>query len=211
MPIHQTIVTITHSLHNIPLRRVVLPAGMEKVETVERTLYKIDELSGDAKDKALSHFWDTNVDYDWWEHIYEDAATIGLQIDGFDLGNRKHITGRLKETLRDCCALIRKHHGKDCDTFRTARQYLKGYAKAFAAWRANEAESSPEAYEDHSPSDWLDEFDDEDIAEDFMKELLQDYLSILQSEYDFQTSEEQVLESIRANEYLFTEDGQPAG
>lgn len=134
MPIHQTIVTITHP-DSIPLRHVILPAGMEKVETVERTLYKIDELSGDARDKALNRSWDLNVDYDWWEHICEDAATIGLEITSFDI-DRKNITGKLTESLRNCCALIRKNHGKDCDTFKTARQYLKGYAKAFAAWGA---------------------------------------------------------------------------
>lgn len=205
MPIHQTIVTITHP-DSIPF-----PTGVECVGTVERTLYTIDELLGDpaAKDKALNHFWSLNVEHDWWEHIYEDAATIGLEITSFDL-DRKNITGKLTESLRDCCALIRKHHGKECDTFKTARQYLKGYAKAFAAWRANEVETCPEAYEDHSPSDWLGEFDDEDLAEDFKKALLQDYLSMLQDEYDYQASEEQVLESIRANEYLFTEDGELA-
>lgn len=61
---------------------------------------------------------------------------------------------------------------------------------------------------------WLNEFDStveyDDIEEDFKKALLQDYLSMLQGEYDYQTSEEQVLESIRANEYLFTEDGELA-
>ena len=210
MPVHQTIVTITHP-DSIPL-----PPGAKCVRTVDRTLYTIDELLGDpaAKDKALNHFWNLNVDHDWWEHIYEDAATIGLQITGFDLGNRKSITGRLTESLRNCCALIRKHHGKDCDTFKTARQYLKGYAKAFAAWRACELEACPEEYEDYSPSDWLGEFDPlgecEDIEEDFKKALLQDYLSMLQREHDYQTSEEQVLESVRANEYLFTEDGELA-
>lgn len=204
MPIHQTITTLNHA------DGVALPTGMEETGTIERTLYTIDELSGDAKDKALIHFRGINVDHDWWEHIYKDAATIGLEITSFDLSNRKSITGRLKESLRNCCALIRKHHGKESDTFKTARQYLKGYAKAFAAWRANEVETSPEAYEDHSPGDWLDEFDDEDLAEDFRKELLQDYFSMLQDEYEYQTGEEQVLESVRANEYLFTEDGELA-
>lgn len=206
MPIYQTVVTITHP-DSIPLDRIILPAGMEKVETVERNLYTIDELDDSARDKALNRFWSCNVDYDWW---CEDAATIGLQITGFDL-DRKNITGRLRESLRNCCALIRKNHGKDCDTFNTARQHLKGYAKAFATWRACELETCPGEYEDYSPSDWLGEFDVlvecEDIEEDFRKALLQDYLSMLQGEYDYQTSEEQVLECIRANEYLFTEDG----
>lgn len=208
MPVRQTIVTITHP-DSIPL-----PIGMKCVGTIDRTLYTIDELDDSARDKALNHFWSLNVDHGWWEYIYEDAATIGLQITGFDLGNRKSITGRLTETLRDCCALIRKHHGKEYDTFKTARQYLKGYAKALETWRAYELETCPEEYEGYSPSDWLNDFDNleeyEDIEEDFKKALLQDYFSMLQDEYDFQTSEEQIPESVRANEYLFTEDGELA-
>lgn len=208
MPIHQTIVTITHP-DSIPL-----PIGMECVGTINRTLYTIDELDGSARDKALSHLWDLNIDYDWWEHIYEDAATIGLQITAFDLGSRKSIAGKLTESLRDCCALIRKHHGEECHTFKTARQYLKGYARALEVWRACELETCPEGYEEFSPSDWLGEFDStyeyKDIEEEFKKALLQDYLSMLQDEHDYQTSEEQILESVRANEYLFTEDGELA-
>lgn len=40
------------------------------------------------------------------------------------------------------------------------------------------------------------------------KMLLEDYLSILEKEYEYLTSREAIEETIRANEYEFTEDGE---
>ena len=201
MPIHQAITTISHA------DGAALPAGMRETETIERTLYTIDELSGDARDKALNHFWSLNIDHGWWEHIYEDAATIGLEITSFDL-YRKNITGRLTEDFTECCRRVMREHGKECDTRQTVRKYLKQFAKNFRVWRASEADQ----YKALTASDWLvwfkEEEDTQELAEEFKEALLQNYFSMLQDEYDFRTSEKQILESVRANEYLFNEDGE---
>ena len=109
---------------------------MPRTETVVRALFKFEELSEEAQDKALEINWDWNVDCDWWEYIYDDAATIGLAIEEFDLGNSKKINGKLTEDLLDCCKLIRKNHGKDCETFKTAETWLYGYTEAFRKWLA---------------------------------------------------------------------------
>jgi lipopolysaccharide biosynthesis glycosyltransferase len=50
--------------------------------------------------------------------------------------------------------------------------------------------------------EWLDNFD-----QSFLNDLLQDYLKILQDEYDYLTSIEAIKETILMNEYLFTENG----
>lgn len=50
----------------------------------------------------------------------------------------------------------------------------------------------------------------EDNEEQFEKDLLEDYLKILQEEYDYLTSEEAIIETIKANEYEFYEDGRLA-
>src|SRR5574343_362612 len=55
--------------------------------TKEYTVYKFNELSDSAKEKALEKFYDINVDYDWYEPSYEgfieDLNEIGLTCDNF--------------------------------------------------------------------------------------------------------------------------------
>ena len=173
------------------------------------TLYKFDELSEESQQKALEMLWNINVDYNWWEFIYEDADNIGLTITEFDLGNSKKIEGDLKEYLLDSCRMIRHNNGKNCNTFKTAQQYLKEYIAAFIKWK--EENSDDEDWAHWKPNDWLIVFKYSDeareVEKDFTNALLQDYYTMLDKEYDYRTSDEQVKESIEANEYLFHSDG----
>lgn len=50
----------------------------------------------------------------------------------------------------------------------------------------------------------------EDNTEQFEKDLLEEYLSILRDDYEYLTSEEAIIETIHANEYEFYEDGRLA-
>ena len=68
---------------------------------------------------------------------------------------------------------------------------------------------------DEEPDDDSDEFSEWEnkmiiIEDEFLKSLLEDYSIILQKEYEYQTSEEAIIESIKANDYEFTEDGKLA-
>jgi hypothetical protein len=170
------------------------------------TLYKFDELSEEAQNNAISKLYSINVDHDWWDHIYEDAKTIGLKIEEFNL-DRKKITGTLNEYLLDCCRSIRHNHGKECETFKTAQQYLQEYIQLFVKWKENDTEEDVF----WKPTDWLYEFkytdEADEITNEFRKALLQDYLIMLDKEYEYLTSEEEIKQAIEANEYLFHEDG----
>ena len=55
------------------------------MKTKKIKLYSIDELSTEAREKALQKLGDINVSYDWWESVYSDASNVGLSISGFDL------------------------------------------------------------------------------------------------------------------------------
>ena len=57
--------------------------------TTEHTVYKFDELDESTKQAAIEKLWDINVDYEWWEFTYEDAANIGLKITEFDLDRHR--------------------------------------------------------------------------------------------------------------------------
>lgn len=187
---------------------------MPRTVTTTATLYKFDELSKSAKDFAVEKLWDLNVGHEWWDSTYKMASAIGLEIEEFDV-DRYQINGNLTESLPDCCKLIRSNYGKDCDTFKTAKAWLADYIKAFKEWLAAKNEDDMESWElEWSRKDWYDEFhssaEAKEIAKDFLRALLEDFLSILRNEYEYQASRERVIESIHAMEYEFTEDGELA-
>lgn len=170
------------------------------------TLYKFSELEEKAQEKALEKLYDLNICHDWWDHVIEDAAAIDLDIWEWCL-NRGEIKGGLNEPLLVVCKLIRAHHGKQTETFKTAKRFHKAYIEAFLKWKA----SQDATVVDWKPKEWLGEFEYEDeaveVKEDFTKALLECYRILLEREYDYLTSREAIIETIEANQYLFTEDG----
>jgi hypothetical protein len=156
-----------------------------KTKTIN--LYDYDELSEDAKLKALDWYASCAMHDEWWESVYEDAARIGLKITGFD-SDRGSIKGVLMESAVKVSMYILDGHSKESDTYQTAERYRNVLAEIGAQEDACDGE-----------------YDDAD--EDFEYELLQDYLSLLRKELDYVQSREYCEESIRANEYTFTVDG----
>ncbi len=45
-------------------------------EVIETTVYRLNELSGDAKDKARAWYREGGFDYDWYDAVYEDFQRI---------------------------------------------------------------------------------------------------------------------------------------
>ncbi len=48
--------------------------------TKQTTVYTYDELSDKAKERARDWYREGNLDYDWWDSVYEDAATRGQEL-----------------------------------------------------------------------------------------------------------------------------------
>ncbi len=172
-----------------------------RIETTTRELYPFDELSDEAKEKAIEKLWDINIDYEWWEGTYEDAENIGLKITEFDL-DRHMIRGRFTDYASDCALAILKEHGNETETYWTAREYLYKLAYLENA----EFDQCLEDERDYEEG----EADTDEIDREFLRGLLEDYRIILQREYQYQTNEEAIIEAIEANEYEFTADGELA-
>lgn len=160
------------------------------MKTKTYNVYKFNELSKEAQEKAIENLYDINVDHDWWEFVYEDADNIGLEITGFDLDRGAYCKGNFTESPLKVIELIKKNHGEMCETYKTALQYEKLIAEC------------PKD-EDGEPV----ENDLECIEDDFRNSLLEDYRIILQKEYEYLTSEKAIIETIEANDYDFTENG----
>lgn len=159
-----------------------------------------DELSDDAKEKVVQRFWDINVDQEWWQFVYDDAQQIGLQITGFDLDRNKHATGKLKAATHEVLELILKNHGEQTDTYKLALDYKT----QLEAIKTKPEYLDPECLTGLS---YEGEQAIEDLETQFEQDLLNEYADILQKEYDWRTSREQIEETIRANEYEFNEEG----
>jgi hypothetical protein len=166
---------------------------MKKVTKVYK-VYSFDELDEKGKEKALRNLSGNNVElFDWWESVYDDAEEAGIKIKEFDIDREQIIKGDFLMSAVDVAQKIVNDHGPDCETHKTAKNYLKEREKIAVV-----------EFEDGE----IDESIYEDIDEEFKREILEDYLIMLRKEYEYQTSEEAVIETIEANEYEFTADGE---
>ncbi len=178
--------------------------------TIRTKVYKFNELSEPAKQKAIEWFLKDYPDYNWWEDTYNDAKeNSGLIITESDDYNAK---GKFEMDAFYSANLIVKNHGEDCETFKTAMTFLEKYAdfynKATDKFDAMENEEDKEELAD--VDDWIychSDDDGTDLQNDYLKSLLEDYRIMLRNELEYLTSEEQAIELIKANEYEFTKDG----
>jgi len=85
-------------------------------------IYKFDELCDESKENAIQNLYDINVNYNWWESLYEDAERAGIKIKSFDL-YRNEIDGELFIDAIKVKKAILKDHGKSCITYRTVKEY----------------------------------------------------------------------------------------
>lgn len=160
-------------------------------------VYSFDELSEDAKQKAIENLWDINVDHEWWDCIYEDAKNIGIEITGFDIDRGNYCSGDILTSHYEVAEAILKEHGEQCETYKTAQTYLS--QRHELTENAVRDENDEMSTEDDARLD--------DLESDFKKSLLEDYRIMLRKEYEYLTSKEQIIDTIKANEYTFTEDG----
>ena len=168
------------------------------MRVIETKAYTFDELSDDAKAKAISRLSHINVDYDWWESTYDDAEEIGLKIKGFSLDRRRHAIGEFTLSAAEVMANIFANHDEECETYKTAKAFEAEWQPLFDDYM----DDLSDKYESQEAEDDL-----SDMEANFLDSLLEDYAIMLQKEYEYQTSEEAIIETIVANEYEFTEEG----
>lgn len=161
-------------------------------------LYKFNELDEKTQDKVLTKMYDINVDHEWYDSTYEDASNIGLEIDGFNLDRGVSVEGQLSIDIADVISKILAEHGKECATYILAETTKKTLDTLDSNIKAALAK-------DTDPYDL--EGEREELEEEFEKDLLNEYGTILYKEYEHLTSSEAIKETILLNEYEFTKEG----
>lgn len=168
------------------------------MRTIRTKVYKFNELTPEGQQNAIEKLYDINVDHNWWEFTYEDAANIGLKITEFDLDRNRSAKGEFTIAANEVAANIFRDHGQDCETYKTAKSYMEVWQPVFDAYM----DENSEKYESRESENEL-----QDIEDDFLKSLLEDYSILLQKECDYRTSKEAIIETINANEYEFLANG----
>lgn len=169
------------------------------MRTIRIKLYKFSELSESAKQKAIENLSDINVDYNWWTSTYEDAENIGLKITSFELDRNRHAKGDFLLSANEVAQNIFSNHGHECETYTTAEKFMKEWEPIFI----NYMDEEHEMYESKESEEQLQEIENE-----FLISLLEDYSIMLQNEFEYLQEEEAIIETIEANEYEFTITGE---
>lgn len=191
-----------------------------------KTIYNFDELSDAAIVRAREWYREGGLEYEWWDDTFADAkiclAFLGFEItniffSGFaSQGDGACFEGRWRAVDVKTVKAMKKHAPQDitlhvlASTFRKLSKSYPGaafsvkhhghYSHEFCTAFTFDDEGLPDYVKD-GPEDQL-----TDAARDAMCWIYRQ----LEQEYDYLTSDEQVDETIRANEYEFTEDGRRA-
>lgn len=166
------------------------------MKTIKVRVYTYDELNEDAKEKALG-WWAEGFDGAFeWDCTKEDAENVGLVLEGTD---RDRMTGHFQVSGEECAKAILKEHGPKCETYKTAKQFLKDFNRM--AEPIDEDTKAHDEWEQYR----------EECETEFLRSILEDYRTMLDKDYEYNQYGEGAIESIRANEYTFTKDGKRFG
>jgi hypothetical protein len=207
------------------------------MKTVEIKLYQFSELSAEAKVKAVEQYRYFNVEYiEWWDFIYDDftaiCATIGITVkpgtiffrgfysqgDGSCFNADINLTTLFKGVETQAWTDHAPIPELKLPTFPLRKvvtkliteRKIECFASIQAPRRCMCVNSVLEFFIDNYPhiekqfgllEQWL-----EQVAESLNHFLYK----ALEKEYEWCLSDEAIIETITANEYLFTKDGKKA-
>ncbi len=92
---------------------------------------------------------------------------------------------------------ILKEHGDNCQTYKTAQRYIEELKEIELKYKGKDSDDD-NYYLDKEISE---------LDSEFLNNLLEDYSIMLQNEFDYLQSDEGVAETLKANDYEFTEEG----
>jgi hypothetical protein len=175
------------------------------METITKTftLYSFNELSEDAKDKALRDYQQGNMYRDFWhEDIQEDAKMISAEIKEWDI-YRGICKIEFLQGIEFTVYKILKNHGESCETYKLAKEYNKDFDLLVAKY-------SNGIKTDIVDEENEEEFDEEikDLEMNFKHALEEEYLSKLTMEYEWFYSNGYAIEYFNDMDYKFLENGE---
>lgn len=193
------------------------------MQTITIQGYTFDELSKEAKEKALEIMQDINIDYEWYEMtIDEDFKVIGkilgIEIDNvyFNLccqGAGACFIGRYSYNKGSVKKLI-EYAPLDTELHRIAKELQAIQKKNMYRVYAN-VKHRGNYYHSNCTDVFVERNDSKELkvdSEDAIIQVLRDFMNWmykrLTEEYMYIVSDEAVIDTIKSNEFLFTEKGE---
>ncbi len=192
--------------------------------TITTTVYDIDELDPDAKKKALDKHRDFNTDDEYWyKPVFEtwEEKLKALGFEGIDI----RFTGFWNQG--DGASFTADE--VDIRTFLKAEKIGGDYRSLlgiiqhdWSVWGIVERSNSHYCHENTVSADLETDYDGNEVVyervesqmmdlEKYLtkrvRELSKEIYCDLEKEYEYQTGDEQVVESLKANEVYFHKDG----
>jgi len=177
------------------------------------TVYTIDELDEEVKNDIIEKNRYYLVEFGWWDGCLDEFENLlndyGMEIlddnnFSFDL-QRKSLTISLY--VNNCRKLFEKVLSPETKN-KFFYECLKREENPYVDVSINhnmKADVYIEWKEEEFDENLIDEIESE--INKFLQKLKRTFMEILEDEYEYITSDEAILDTIRANEWLFTKDG----
>ena len=161
------------------------------MKTIEIKVYKFKELDKQTKEKVIENYRYINVeDTFWYDFIQDDFNRLGLEIENFDISRGGYVNIYISN-LEDTSNNIIAEFGDSVPIKQTAKNYIDEFNEIQANFKEDEdIEREVEILDDQ-----------------YIKRYSEDILSYLRAEYEYQISDEAIIETIEANDYDFTTEG----
>lgn len=191
------------------------------MRTITKELYSFNELSDEAKQKALENLSNINTDYEWWD--YEDYTNIG-KIFGIEI-EEIYFSGFSSQGDGAC---FEGHYRYNKEASKKIREYaplntvlhdiadrLQSIQKGQFYQLMSDTKHRGHYYHENCTETSVYRNDNKDVpeeVEDALIDTLKDFMRwiyrSLEKEYDYLTGEEAIRETIEANQYEFYENGE---
>jgi len=198
-----------------------------RTETIK--IYKFEELSEEVKEKVIEKKYDINLHHDWWEAVYEMYMQdeTGFDIDkiyfsGFwSQGDGAMFEGSPNKDILNFITPNYRNEAYQKDWSRVIKLIKNGDINIYGSFTHQGHYYHSKSYSDNLDAEMTNDWygknysNIEDILEDILEEIREYYEDVcnkiyhsLEQEHEYYSSREAIEESIIANEYEFTEDGE---
>ena len=159
---------------------------------IETKAFQFEELDSQTKEKVIENNRTINVDTDFWYQCELDnfKHELKIKVNKFDI-YRREINITIEDSFETAQGIV-NFFGKESSVVKTAKIFLKDRISVYKSYE-------DDGYELDIQLEYLEE--------EFRKEIADEILSMLTSQYEYEISDDAIKETIIANEYEFTEEG----